>query len=198
VPSGTRTPTSPEPPDGSGGSDGPVPGGQVVYPSVGPFGITSLSPARVDTAGGTLVTITGTALPPDPRVRIGDSAAATVVRASATQVVVRVPARAAGVYDVHVFARDDRHSVLTAALTYTDTTGGTAPGGTTPGGTGGGSGSSGSDTGGSGGDESAGAGDPADVRTGPGGLRLVRNAVFSGLRAIWSTDCSTSCQGVRV
>jgi Subtilase family/IPT/TIG domain len=197
VPSGTRTPTSPETPDGSGDSGGTVPGGEVVYPSVGPFGITSLSPARVGTAGGTLVTITGTALPDDPRVRIGDSAAATVVRASAAQVVVRVPARAAGVYDVHVFAPDDRHSVLTAALTYTDSTGGTAPGGTTPGGTGGGSGSSGSGDG-SGGDGSAGAGDPADVRTGPGGLRLVRNAVFSGLRTVWSTDCSTSCRGVRV
>ncbi|SDM97107.1 Serine protease, subtilisin family [Geodermatophilus siccatus] len=205
VPSGTPTPTSPETPSGSGG---PTPGGQVVYPSVGPFGITSLSPARVGTAGGTLVTITGTALPADPRVRIGDSAAATVVRASATQVVVRVPARAAGVYDVHVFAPDGRLSVLTAALTYTDATGGTAPGGSTPGGTGtggtGGSSGSGGSSGGTGGgsgsgsDGSAGAGSPGDVRTGPGGLRLVRSAAFSGLRAVWSTDCSTSCRGVRV
>jgi subtilisin family serine protease len=202
VPSGTRTPTSPETPGGSGG---PTPGGQVVYPSVGPFGITSLSPARVGTAGGTLVTITGAALPADPRVRIGDSAAATVVRASATQVVVRVPARAAGVYDVHVFAPDGRHSVLTAALTYTDATGGTAPGGSTPGGTGtggpggsSGGGSSGGTGGGNGGDGSAGAGSPGDVRTGPGGFRLVRSAVFSGLRTVWSTDCSTSCRGVRI
>jgi subtilisin family serine protease len=202
VPSGTRTPTSPETPGGSGG---PTPGGQVVYPSVGLFGITSLSPARVGTAGGTLVTITGAALPADPRVRIGDSAAATVVRASATQVVVRVPARAAGVYDVHVFAPDGRHSVLTAALTYTDATGGTAPGGSTPGGTGtggpggsSGGGSSGGTGGGNGGDGSAGAGSPGDVRTGPGGFRLVRSAVFSGLRTVWSTDCSTSCRGVRI
>ena len=204
VPSGTRTPASPETPGGSGA---PTPGGQVVYPSVGPFGITSLSPARVGTAGGTLVTITATALPADPRVRIGDSAAATVVRASATQVVVRVPARAAGVYDVHVFAPDGRHSVLTAALTYVDATGGTAPGGSTPGGAGtGGTGGSpgsggtggGSSGGGSGSDGSAGAGGSGDVRTGPGGLRLVRSAVFSGLRTVWSTDCSTSCRGVRV
>jgi hypothetical protein len=130
-----------------------------------------------------------------------------VIRASATQVVVRVPARAAGVYDVHVFAPDGRYSVLTAALTYTDATGGTAPGGSTPGGAGtGGTGGSpgsggtggGSSGGGSGSDGSAGAGGSGDVRTGPGGLRLVRSAVFSGLRTVWSTDCSTSCRGVRV
>jgi subtilisin family serine protease len=212
VPSGTRTPTSPDTPSGSGGSGGsgsPTPGGENVYPGVGPFAITSLSPARVGTAGGTLVTITGAALPADPRVRIGDSATATVVRSSATQVVVRVPARAAGVYDVHVFAPDGRHSVLTAALTYTAPTGGTAPGGSMPDGSGGssaggsspgtGGGSGGGDAG-SGTDSSAGAGggSSADVRTGPGGLRLVRSAVFSGLRTVWSTDCSASCRGVRV
>jgi hypothetical protein len=164
----------------------------------------------VSTAGGTLVTITGAALPADPRVRIGDSAAATVVRASATQVVVRVPARAAGVYDVHVFAPDGRQSVLAAALTYTDPAGGTAPGGSTPGGTGtgtgtggtgGGSGTGGTGTGGSSGSGtggSAGAGGSADVRTGPHGLRLVRSPVFAGLRTVWSTDCSVTCRGVRV
>jgi subtilisin family serine protease len=200
VPSGTRTPTSPETPSGSGS---PTPGGQVVYPSVGPFAITSLSPARVSTTGGTLVTITGGALPADPRVRIGDSASATVVRSSATQVVVRVPARAAGVYDVHVFAPDGRHSVLAAALTYTTPTGGTAPDGSTPGGAGSGGTGTGTGTGGNAGDGTdgsagAGGGSSADVRTGPGGLRLVRSAVFSGLRTVWSTDCSASCRGIRV
>ena len=151
------------------------------------------------------MTIPGAALPADPRVRIGGSATATVVRSSAAQVVVRVPARAAGVYDVHVFAPDGRHSVLTAALTYTAPTGGTAPGGSTPDGSGGsGAGDSSPGTGGgdagSGTDGSAGAGggSSADVRTGPGGLRLVRSAVFSGLRTVWATDCSASCRGVRV
>ena len=205
VPSGTRTPTSPDTPSGSGGQ---TPGGQNVYPNVGPFAITSLSPARVGTAGGTLVTITGAALPADPRVRIGDSAAATVVRWSATQVVVQVPARAAGVYDVHVFAPDGRHSVLTAALTYTAPTGGTAPGGSTPGGSGGsaGSGSGGTGGGSGGGDAGSGTdgspgaddGSSTDVRTGPRGVRLVRSAVFAGLRTVWSTDCSASCGGIRV
>ncbi|SHN84686.1 Serine protease, subtilisin family [Geodermatophilus obscurus] len=208
APSGTRTPTSPDTPSGSGspgGSGSPTPGGQHVYPSVGPFGITSLSPARVGTAGGTLVTITGAALPANPRVRIGDSAAATVVRSSPTEVVVRVPARAAGVYDVHVFAPDGRYSVLTAALTYTASPGGTAPGSSTPGGSGGGSGTGGGAPGtgggaGSGTDGSAGAGggSSSDVRTGAGGLRLVRSAVFAGLRTVWSTDCSVSCRGIRV
>ncbi|WP_143018754.1 S8 family serine peptidase [Geodermatophilus sp. DSM 45219] len=203
VPSGTRTPTTPDAPSGSGGSGTPAPGGgENVYPRVGPFGITSLSPARVGTAGGTLVTITGTALPAGPRVRIGDAAAATVVRSSTTQLVVRVPARAAGVYDVHVFAPDGRSSVLTAALTYGDAPagtspggpGGTAPGGPTPGGSGGTA--PGGDAG-PGGPPDAGSGS-ADVRTGPNGLRLVRSAVFAGLRTVWSTDCSSSCRGVRV
>jgi hypothetical protein len=155
------------------------------------------------------VTITGAALPADPRVRIGDSATATVVRSSATQVVVRVPARAAGVYDVHVFAPDGRHSVLTAALTYAAPTGGTAPGDSTPDGSGGsgagdsspgtGGGSGGGDAGsGTDGSAGAGGGPSTDVRTGPGGLRLVRSSVFSGLRTVWSTDCSASCRGVRV
>ncbi|MGY1682456.1 hypothetical protein [Geodermatophilus sp. SYSU D01176] len=44
----------------------------------------------------------------------------------------------------------------------------------------------------------AGGSPPADVRTGPGGLRLVRSAVFSGLRAVWSTDCSGTCRGIRI
>ena len=96
----------------------PDDGGEITYPGVGPFEITSLSPARVDVAGGTLVTITGNALPLNPAVRIGDAAAATVVRSSATELVFRAPARVAGSYDVHVFALDDREWTLADALTY--------------------------------------------------------------------------------
>ena len=89
-------------------------------PGSGPFGITSMSPATVDVTGGTVVTITGTALPSTPRVRVGDSATATVLTSSPTSLTFRAPARVAGVYDVHVFAPDGTEYVLTAALTYVD------------------------------------------------------------------------------
>jgi serine protease len=124
--------------------------GTTTYPQVGAFRITSLSPNVVDTAGGTTVTISGRALPTTPTVRIGGTATGTIVTASTTRVTFRVPARAAGVYDVTVFAPDGRSTVLSNALTYAaevgspapdDGTpvpaapGGTAPGGTAPGGT---------------------------------------------------------------
>jgi hypothetical protein len=194
---------------------------------VGPFGITSMSPTTVPSAGGTVVTITGTALPSSPRVLIGDSAAATVVRSSATTLTFRTPARADGVYDVHVFARDGQESVLEDALTFvtepagsggtggsvTDPGSGTGGSGTGTGGSGsgtggsgtggsgtGGSGTGGSGTGGSGTGGSGGSGTTADpvVATGPGGQRLVRATKFAALGSIWSMDCSTSCTGVAI
>ncbi|MGY1638631.1 S8 family serine peptidase [Geodermatophilus sp. SYSU D00742] len=188
---------------GNGGGDD---GGEVTFPEVGPFGITSLSPARVGTAGGETVTIRGTALPDGARVRVGDSATAVVLRVSADQLQFRAPARAAGSYDVHVFAPDGRQSVLGSALTYVAAgTGDTVPGGSTPDGPGtepGGTPPGGSTPGGStpGGTTPGGSGTGGTVRpdvvTGPAGQRLVRNARFDGLRGIWSTDCSVSCTGV--
>jgi hypothetical protein len=187
----------------------------VTFPGTGPFGITSMSPATVDIAGGTLVTITGSALPASPRVRVGDSASAVVVSSSATSLSFRAPARAAGVYDVHVFATDGTTAVLTAALTYVDGAGTGSPGAGTPGtgtgtgtggagsgsGTGGtGSGAGGSGSGGSGSDSGSGSGGAPGsvVTTGPGGERLVRTTKFAALGAIWSIDCSTSCSGVAI
>ncbi|MCW2739818.1 MAG: peptidase and in kexin sedolisin, partial [Blastococcus sp.] len=207
---------------GTGGSDpGTGTGGSATFPGVGPFGITSMSPTTVSSAGGTVVTITGTALPVDPRVLIGTSAAATVTRSSTTSLTFRTPARADGVYDVHVFARDGQESVLEAALTFvTDAEGaagaggsGAGSGGTGTGGTG--TGDAGTGTGGTGtGDPGAGdtgSGDPgtggagrsgttADpvVSSGPGGQRLVRTSKFAALGSIWSLDCSTSCAGVAI
>ncbi|MCW2705168.1 MAG: peptidase and in kexin sedolisin [Blastococcus sp.] len=215
---------------GSGGAPAPSPevGGSVTFPGSGPFGITSMSPATVDVAGGTLVTITGSALPANPRVRVGDSASAVVVSSSATSLVFRAPARVAGVYDVHVFATDGTTDVLTAALTYLDGAGAGSPGtpetgtpdtGTpgpgTPGtpGTGtpgapgtpetGGSGAGGSAPDGSGsgsGSGSGGSGGAAEpvVTSGPGGERLVRTTKFTALGSIWSMDCSSSCTGVAI
>jgi hypothetical protein len=112
-----------------------------------------MSPSTVDVAGGTVVTITGTALPYNPRVRVGDSATAAVLTSSPTSLTFRAPARVAGVYDVHVFAPDGTESVLTAALTYVDGAAGGGSGsdtGTGTPGTGTGTGGSGSGTGGSG------------------------------------------------
>ena len=203
-----------DPGDGSGGSDGgsEAPGdaedrddsvdgpptddgGSVTYPGVGPFRITGMSPIRVDTAGGTQVTLTGTALPLDARVRIGETAAAAVVRSSATELVFVAPARVAGVYDVHVFARDDRTSVLEDALTYTDAPIGPGSGADDDGGNGTpGPGGSGSDPGTD--DGSAGDGEPV-VRSGPNGERLVRTTKFAALGwSFWTLDCSTSCSGM--
>jgi serine protease len=172
----------------------------------------------VDVAGGTVVTITGTNLPSNPRVRVGDSATATVITASPTSLTFRAPARVAGVYDVHVFAADGTESVLTAALTYVEGAGtgtpgsGSGAGSGTPGtgsgtdgpgsGTGSGSdGSGGSGTGsggaGSGSGDAGGSTGPV-VMTGPSGERLVRTTKFAALGAIWSLDCSTSCSGVAI
>jgi hypothetical protein len=200
----------------------------VTFPGSGPFGITSMSPATVDVAGGTVVTISGTALPANPRVRVGDSATATVVTSSATGLTFRAPARVAGTYDVHVFATDGTEDVLTAALTYVEGAGAGSPGTGTPGtgtpgtgtpgtgtpgtpgtpgtgtGTGGtgpgaGSGGSGTDPGsGSGGPGGSGAPAGPVVATGPGGERLVRTTKFAALGAIWSMDCSSSCGGVAI
>ncbi|NEK86103.1 S8 family serine peptidase [Blastococcus saxobsidens] len=213
APGGTD-PGTPDP-----GTTGPAPStpgtppSSTTYPEVGAFRITSLSPNRVDTAGGTLVTVTGRALPADPTVRIGASATATVVRSTVTELVVRVPARTAGTYDVTITARDGRASVLSNALTYADAVGpgpegttpdGSTPGGSTPGGsTPGGSTPGGSTPGGStpGGSTPGGSTPPAAapvVRSGPGGERLVRSDRFSRLGSIWSLNCSASCTGVAI
>jgi hypothetical protein len=227
---GDGTPSPGTGPGASGTGTPPAPGkgGSVSFPGTGAFGITSLNPAIVDTAGGTLVTITGTSLPANPRVRIGDSATASVVSSSSTSITFRTPARAAGVYDVHVFATDGTEQILTGALTYVDAAaaGGSDTGAGTPGtgpGTAPGTGADpGTDTGGSGSGTSpgsdpgtgpgAGSGTPGPgspgsggsgtrapvVVTGPNGERLVRTAKFAGLGGIWAMDCSTSCSGVAI
>jgi hypothetical protein len=191
---GTPTPTP-----GSGGTTPPTTPGEntTTYPSVGAFAITSLSPNTVSVRGSTLVTITGTALPASPSVLIGDSARATIVRATATKLQFRVPARAAGVYDVTVFAPDGTSTVLEDALTYRpDAPSATDPDpGTTP--------DDGTDPG-SGPTPAVptpttpGSGSAPVERTGPNGERLVRSATFAALRGIWSVDCSSSCTGVAI
>lgn len=190
------TPGTSSPDTGSG--DGSTPD-VVTYPEVGTFGLTSISPSVVSTAGGTRVTVTGTNLPDDVRVRIGDTRAATVLRADGTSVEFDAPSLVAGSYDVWVFsAGGAASSVLTDGLRYVDDP---ADGGTTPSTGDSGSGSDGGTGDGTSPDEGTdGAG--GGVRTpvtavGPNGERLVRSAAFRSLGAsFWSLDCSTSCRGV--
>lgn len=185
-------------PDEGAGDDG----GEISYPGVRPFLITSISPARVGVAGGTLVTITGNALPIDPTVRIGDSATATVVRSSVTELSFRAPARIADSYDVNVFARDGREWTLEDALTYVpDAPAGSDEGsGGDSGGSNGGSGGSGggTDDPGDGSDGDSGSGSGGSATTGPSGEPLVRTSKFAAVGSLWSMDCSVSCTGVAI
>ncbi|TFV62132.1 hypothetical protein E4P40_27690 [Blastococcus sp. CT_GayMR20] len=214
---GTTTPPATPPVVAPGGGSTPAPGGggstspstpapdTTQYDAVGAFKVTSLSPNRVSTAGGTLVTVTGLALPASPTIRIGATATATVLISSATKVVFRVPARTADSYDVSIFAAGGTSQVLSRALTYYDPSAGSTPedpadsgsgatpapgGGTTP-------------APGGGTTPAPGGGGPSPVtepvvRKGPSGERLVRSAKFGALRSIWSVDCSSSCAGVAI
>jgi serine protease len=201
---GTTTPGTTTPDSTTPGT--PVPG-TTTYPGVGVFRITSLSPNVVDSAGGTVVTINGLALPANPTVRIGATTTATIVTATTTRLTFRVPARIAGRYDVSVFAPDGRSTVLSNALTYADavgsgpavtTPGATTPGGTTPGGTTPGGGTPGTTPGATPGTGTTPSTGPV-VRSGPAGERLVRSTRFAALRpTVWSMNCSSSCTGVAI
>jgi hypothetical protein len=201
---GSGSGSTPDPGSSSPGTDEPgAPSAPVVvsYPEVGPFGLTSISPAVVSTAGGTRVTITGTNVPAGVRVLIGDSRAATVVSSTSTSVVFTAPSAVAGTYDVHVFnAAGTAESVLPGGLRYVADpgTGGTTPDagpGSTPGTGAGGAGSDEDD------DTTTNpvpGGTAGPVTTpGPHGQRLVRSAAFGSLGAsFWSVDCSSGCRGV--
>ena len=163
-------------------------------PEVGPFQLTAISPARVSSAGGTLVTVEGNALPEGALVRIGDTTSVPVASLTATRLTFTTPPLVAGTYDVHVFAPDRRTvSVLPAGLTVVDVDAGQQPGGETPPpapqpGTGlppnPDEGQEPDDT-------------PEQVVTGPGGKRLVSSALFRSVpRSIWTLDCSTACSGL--
>ncbi|MCO7220396.1 IPT/TIG domain-containing protein, partial [Klenkia sp. PcliD-1-E] len=194
APTGTGplpTGAAPTTPRSTAGPTGPAPvptvppGGNTVYPGVGDFRVTSVSPNRVDAAGGAAVTVRGT-FTEQPRVLVGDSGLATVLSWSSTQVVFVAPPRVAGVYDLLLSTPGGRRSELTAALTYVASSGSAGPTSaprpsTAP----------------------VPSGTPAPsgpvVVTGPGGQRLVVTAFFSGLPAsLWSVNCSSSCAGTQV
>ncbi len=161
------------------------PSGGTVYPGVGDFRVTSVSPDHVDVAGGAQVTVLGT-FPSRPTVLVGSSAPATVVSATSTRVVFTAPARIAGSYDLTLSTPGGRQSVLPGALTYVSST--AAPTTAAP------STTSAAPT------PTVGVPAPTPsapvVVTGPGGQRLVRTAFFSSVPAsVWTTNCSPSCAG---
>jgi subtilisin family serine protease len=214
---GTSDPSSGTQP---GTSTPPDLGGSSTYPGTGTFGVTSVSPTRVATSGGTAVTVTGTAIPAGVRVRIGATTAATVVSASGTQVVFTAPALVAGTYDLYLFAPDGTSAVLTGGLTYVDTSGsgspgagGTTPGTTTPGTTTPGTTTPGTTTPGTttpgtttpgtapGGTTpgTSTPGVPADgtPRVGPNGEHLRYSARLVALGSgIWGVNCASTCSGL--
>lgn len=102
-------------------------GGASVYlPAVGPWQVSRLSPAAGPGAGGTVVVIEGSALPPGAVVQFAGRPG-TVVAQDATSITVRAPAAAlTGPVDVQVWSPSHRRQVLAGAYTYL------APGGTAP------------------------------------------------------------------
>ncbi|MGY1858496.1 S8 family serine peptidase [Modestobacter sp. SYSU DS0290] len=188
-PTGTSTapPPASSPTSSASAPSSPADGGSKEYPPTGPFGLTSISPAQVGTAGGTSVTITGSAIPDGALVVVGGSRSATVTRVSATELVFTAPALAAGTYDVTVFASDRTTSAtLTAALTAVDAGSGEASPtktGSTPTSTA---------------TPTSNAARPTEV-TGPNGMRLVRSSVLASLAPrIWQVNCSSACSGMAV
>ncbi|MCW2576552.1 MAG: Subtilisin-like peptidase [Modestobacter sp.] len=183
-------PTSSAVGSSSAPSTTPGPGGSITYPGTDSFGLTSITPTRVSVAGGTKVTITGTAIPAGARVRIGLTTSAVVSTASTTRLVFTTPALVAGSYDVYVFnAGGTASSVLTGALTYL--AGSSAP-----------STSAASSSAPTSSAASSTATSPAATPTwvtGPHGERLVRSALFRSLQpSIWRVNCAAACSGVVV
>jgi serine protease len=142
----------------------------------------------VGVAGGTQVTITGTAIPADVRVRIGSNTEVEVTAASTTRLTFTTPPLVAGSYDVFVFDRSGTtSSVLAGGLTYLAAGSAPSPTASAPPTTSAPS-SSATST-------------PAAPtwRTGPHGERLVRSDVFRSLApAIWKVNCASACSGIAV
>ncbi|GHE08697.1 S8 family serine peptidase [Klenkia taihuensis] len=186
----TTTPRATASPTGASPVPTVPPGGSTVYPGVGDFRVTSVSPNRVDAAGGAAVTVRGT-FTAEPRVLVGDSGVGTVLSWSSTQVVFSAPARVPGVYDLVLSTPGGGlRSELSRALTYVSSSGSAGP-------------TSAPSTTAAPSTAPVPSGPPAPsgpvVITGPGGQKLVVTAFFSGLPAsLWSVDCSSSCAGTLV
>lgn len=80
--------------------------------------LTSVSPTRGTTAGGTAVTLTGTGFGVDATVTFGASAATSVVVVNSTSITCVAPAHAVGAVTVTVTNIDTTTAALAAAFTY--------------------------------------------------------------------------------
>jgi subtilisin family serine protease len=197
---------------GSGGSGSGGSGG-TTYPGTGAFGITSLTPNVVSTAGGDLVTLTGTALPTGVSVLVGGAPVTVLPGGSTTELVFRTNPSVAGRYDVAVYAVPGTASqILSGALTVQSAAGGTVPtASSAPTSSSGGSGGSGgSGTGGATSPSSSpsatatgaptGTAAPSGPITavGPGGLRLVASPELDGLTdPVWAAAvCAGTCTAI--
>ena len=76
--------------------------------------VTAISPATGSTAGGTVVTVTGTNLTGATKAAFGGTAGTTLTVVSATQVKITSPAHAAGAVDVQVTTAGGTSAVATA------------------------------------------------------------------------------------
>jgi len=85
---------------------------------VGGPGLSSVSPTSGPTAGGTTITIAGTAFVSGATVRVNGVAATGVTFVSATQLRANTPAAAAGTYAIQVTNPDGQAGTLGAAYTY--------------------------------------------------------------------------------
>ncbi len=81
--------------------------------------LTAVSPSSGPTAGGTTITLTGTAFVSGATVRVGGTAATNVAFVSATQLTARTPAGTAGARDVQVTNPDGQSATRTGGFTYT-------------------------------------------------------------------------------
>ena len=133
--SGGSTGTTPSPGTSTGGG-----GGSLVSPT-GVFGLQSVQPNVVSTAGGTQVTVYGTAIPSGASVLIGGQPATMVTSNAPASLAVIAPPAVAGPESVKVVAPDGTSQTMTNAVTYqapsasngTPSSGTSTGGGTTPG-----------------------------------------------------------------
>ncbi|HLX62908.1 MAG TPA: IPT/TIG domain-containing protein, partial [Planctomycetota bacterium] len=88
------------------------------YTASSPPTVTSVSPLSGPTAGGTLVTVTGTNFSPTSTVTIGGVAATNVTINSNTQLTLRTPVGTTGQADVVVTNPDTTSNTLTGGYTY--------------------------------------------------------------------------------
>jgi hypothetical protein len=83
--------------------------------------VSSIFPASGPTSGGTSVTISGSGFTAPATVKIGGTAATSIVAVNATTITAHTPARAAGAADVSVVVSGNQGMTLAGGFTYTGT-----------------------------------------------------------------------------